>query len=106
MLLHPTAFAFLLLVPGSLAAQEWPQWRGPNRDGISAETGLLKEWPAAGPALVWKAKGLGIGYSGVSVVGKIIFTQADKGSKSYVIALHRENGLPLWETELGKGGAP
>ena len=37
----------------------WPQWRGPNRDGISKETGLLKEWPANGPSLVWKAAGAG-----------------------------------------------
>ena len=38
---------------------DWPQWRGPNRDGISKETGLLKEWPKAGPKLLWKAEGLG-----------------------------------------------
>ena len=48
-------------------AGDWPQWRGPNRDGISKETGLLKQWPKDGPPLVWTAKGAGRGYSTVSV---------------------------------------
>ena len=51
------------------APADWPQWRGPNRDGHSADTGLLKQWPEGGPKLVWKATGLGSGYTGVSVVG-------------------------------------
>src|SRR6185295_6373654 len=45
----------------------WPQWRGPLRDGVSTETGLLSSWPAAGPPLVWSAKGLGRGFSSISV---------------------------------------
>ena len=48
------------------AAGDWPQWRGPNRDGKSAETGLLQSWPDGGPALLWKAAGLGVGYAGMS----------------------------------------
>jgi hypothetical protein len=55
-------------------AQDWPQWRGPNRDGISKETGLLKQWPATGPALVWKATGAGGGYSSLAISGGRIFT--------------------------------
>ena len=50
------------------SAANWPQWRGPNRDGISKETGLLKQWPADGPPLVWKATGAGGGYSSFSIV--------------------------------------
>ena len=57
---------FLLLSLTTLAA-DWPQWRGPNRDGISAETGLAASWPAAGPPVVWKVKGLGQGYSSLAI---------------------------------------
>ena len=66
--LLPVRIALLTLALG-LASQAmaqtaalWPQWRGPNRDGVSKETGLLKQWPADGPPLVWKATGAGRGY--------------------------------------------
>ena len=51
-----------------LQAADWPQWRGPNRDGKSAETGLLQQWPKGGPHLLWRAEGLGEGYSSFAVV--------------------------------------
>ena len=57
----------ILLLALPLLATDWPQWRGVERNGISPETGLLKSWPAGGPPLVWKATGLGEGYSDVSV---------------------------------------
>lgn len=88
------------------AAPDWHQWRGPNRDGISTETGLLKQWPSGGPRLLWKAQGLGSAFASVTVAGNAIFTQGDKGARNYVIALKREDGTPLWETELGRSGAP
>ena len=69
----------LLSLPIALWAADWPQWRGPKRDGISAETGLLKAWPASGPPLVWKAEGLGEGYSSMSVSQGMIFTQGQRG---------------------------
>ncbi|MFO1499328.1 MAG: PQQ-binding-like beta-propeller repeat protein [Verrucomicrobiota bacterium] len=104
------AFFFCVLTGGRMLAapapDDWPQWRGPNRDGVSAEQGLLKEWPASGPPLVWTATGLGKSYSGIAIAGDTIFTQGDKGGKNYVIALHRQTGKPLWEAELGKAGAP
>ncbi|HYG83133.1 MAG TPA: hypothetical protein VD861_22235, partial [Pyrinomonadaceae bacterium] len=52
---------------GAQTGGEWPQWRGANRDGISQETGLLKEWPESGPPLAWKAAGAGRGYSSLAV---------------------------------------
>jgi hypothetical protein len=52
----------LLSIVHSVAAEDWAQWRGPKRDGISRETGLLKEWPAAGPSLVWQLSDVGSGY--------------------------------------------
>ena len=61
------ALGALLAAP--LFAGDWPQFRGPNRDGVSTETGLLQSWPADGPPLAWTAKGLGGGYSTVSVAG-------------------------------------
>jgi len=60
-------FLCLVLTVGFCFADDWPQFRGPNRDGKSAETGLLKEWPEAGPKLLWSVDGLGIGFSSVVI---------------------------------------
>lgn len=88
------------------SAPDWPQWRGPNRDGVSKETGLLKQWPKDGPPLLWKATGIGAGYSGVSVVDQRVFTIGDKGAANQLLALNRANGAVVWTAPLGKGGAP
>jgi outer membrane protein assembly factor BamB len=90
----------------SLRADDWPQFRGPNRDDICKETGLLQDWPAGGPPLAWKAKGIGDGYSTVSVVGDKIFTIGDKSETSFVSALKAADGKIAWSAKLGKGGAP
>ena len=89
---------------GFAAVGDWPQWRGPNRDGISTETGLLKSWPAGGPQLAWKATGLGRGYSSVSIVGNRIFTVGDADDSSAVVALDLAGGKILWSAKLGKTG--
>lgn len=88
------------------AEGDWPQWRGPNRDGVSAETGLLKEWPAEGPKLAWKITGLGAGYSGVSVLDGKIYTMGEDKESTYVRALDVKDGKLLWSTRIGKAGAP
>jgi outer membrane protein assembly factor BamB len=90
----------------SAAQLDWPQWRGPNRDGLSAETGLLKEWPKEGPPLLWKATGLGAGFSSVSVAGQRIFTMGEQADANHVLALNRADGKILWSARLGKAGAP
>lgn len=96
-----------LLIPALLAsvlvnsAADWPQWRGPNRDGISQETGLLKQWPADGPPLVWKATGLGTGFSSVSVSKGRIFTMGDVDDACCVLALNEKDGKLLWKTPIG-----
>jgi outer membrane protein assembly factor BamB len=87
------------------ASGDWAQWRGPNHDDISSETGLLKEWPEGGPKLAWEAKGLGDGYSSVSIFGDRIFTAGDKGEQSFVEALNLADGKPVWSAKLGKAGA-
>ena len=104
----PATFLLILIAFSSAQAApgDWAQWRGPNRDGLSAETGLLKAWPAGGPPLVWRATGLGAGLSTVAVVGQRVFTMGEKGERSEVIALNRADGKPLWRSELGKAGAP
>lgn len=85
------------------APADWPQWRGPGRDGHSADTNLLKTWPANGPRLLWKATGLGIGYSSLAVTGGKIYTLGDGKEKSHLIALNLE-GKELWKSPVGKTG--
>src|SRR6266481_3108722 len=80
---------------------EWPQWRGPNRDGISKETGLLKQWPADGPPLVWKASGAGHGYSTLSVANGCLYTMGLRGDREYVIAFEVATGKQAWATASG-----
>ena len=87
-------------------ASDWPQWRGPNRDGISTETTLLSQWPKEGPPLAWKSPGLGNGYSSVAVLGGRIFTIGDQRGSSFVVAINETNGSQAWISKLGKPGAP
>jgi outer membrane protein assembly factor BamB len=97
----------ILLISGVGMAADWAQWRGPKRDGVSAEKGLLASWPEGGPKLAWKAAGLGAGFSTVSLAGDRIFTAGDIGDSSYLIALNRADGKVLWKTKLGQpGGGP
>ncbi|HEX9735946.1 MAG TPA: PQQ-binding-like beta-propeller repeat protein, partial [Thermoanaerobaculia bacterium] len=104
--LAPIGAAALLVLAVSLtpvlqASPGWPQWRGPARDGKSPETGLLREWPADGPPLAWRADGLGHGFASVSVAGGRIFTLGDLGDGQYVIALEQSTGRRLWATRIG-----
>jgi outer membrane protein assembly factor BamB len=91
--------------PATVRAEDWPQWRGPNRDGKSADTGLLKNWPAEGPKLAWKATGLGKGYSNMSVAAGRLFTMGDKDDAGYVMALAPADGKILWATKVGAAGS-
>jgi outer membrane protein assembly factor BamB len=83
-------------------AADWPQWRGVHRDGISPETGLLEAWPAAGPPLVWKTRGLGEGYSAFSIVEGRLFTQGQRSGQEFVMAFDVNTGKQLWNTPSGK----
>jgi outer membrane protein assembly factor BamB len=82
---------------------DWPQWRGPERTGISQETGLLKQWPQSGPAALWSAAGLGDGYGSISVKGNQVFVQGLKGRDSVVTSLGRTDGKILWTRVVGPG---
>ena len=100
---RPIALIIGVLATTALAI-DWPQWRGPNRDNISSETGLLKEWPKEGPPLAWKATGLGQGFSTVSIVGDRIFTMGDGPDSSYIRCISLSDGKPIWSAKVGKPG--
>ncbi len=85
---------------------DWPQWRGPARDAHSPETGLLQEWPTEGPRLLWKASGLGQGYSSVAVVGQRIYTVGlQPGNQAALVALDLA-GTKLWQTVISEQEQP
>jgi outer membrane protein assembly factor BamB len=91
-------------------AGDWPQWRGEKRDGHSTDKGLLKQWPQGGPKLLWKSKGLGGGFSSVSVAQDRIFTMGDASDSGYVYALNEKDGKQIWAAKVGRteggGGYP
>ena len=88
-----------------ISAADWPQWRGPQRTATSPETGLLKEWPAAGPRLVWQVKDAGQGFSTPSVVGDRLYLVSNEGLQNeFVRALNVADGKPVWSTRIGKVG--
>jgi outer membrane protein assembly factor BamB len=82
-------------------AGDWPQWRGPRRDGVSTETNLLTSWPPGGPSLAWTGKGLGAGFSSVAVSGGRIYTMGDQRDGQFVIALDEATGRQLWTMRVG-----
>jgi outer membrane protein assembly factor BamB len=96
-----TAVALSIVVASAAAADSWPQWRGPNRDGRSAETGLLQAWPEGGPPLIWAAEGIGGGFSSVSLADGRIYTLGDDADGQYALALSEADGSILWRTPIG-----
>ncbi|MBN2592149.1 MAG: PQQ-binding-like beta-propeller repeat protein [Sedimentisphaerales bacterium] len=93
--------AVLMVVACSSLAVDWPQWRGQNRDGKSADTGLLKEWPNDGPPLAWKIDKIGGGYTAPSIAAGRIFGMSNRGEDEVVWALSETDGRELWVTRLG-----
>ena len=89
------------------ASSDWPQWRGPDRSGVSSETGLLKQWPAAGPKLLWQLNDIGDGYSTPAVVGTRIYLMSNRGMENeFVQALSTVDGKVIWTTRVGNVGNP
>ena len=97
------------------ASSDWPQWRGPDRSGVSSETGLLKQWPAAGPKLLWQLNDIGDGYSTPAVVGTRIYLMSNRGMdnefvqalstsrrKSYLDHARRQRGQSESGTKLSE----
>ena len=100
-----TAVFLILITDSQASAADWPQWRGPNRDAVNRETGLLDKWPADGPKLLWEAKGLGHGYSSVAIVGNRLFTMGDleegQGKAQFVISLDLTTREVVWKAKVG-----
>ncbi|QDV71483.1 outer membrane biogenesis protein BamB [Rosistilla carotiformis] len=90
----------------ALASTDWPGWRGPQRDGISREQGLLKEWPSGGPPLLWSSRGLGNGFSSLAIAGDKIYTMGKKGGQVQLVCASRDDGTVIWETPVGDGSDP
>ena len=82
-------------------AADWPQFRGPNRDGVSTEKGLAEQWPEKGPKLLWKSEGLGGGWSSVAIADKTIYTMGDLEDACYLFALNLQ-GKQLWKARVGE----
>jgi outer membrane protein assembly factor BamB len=104
--LAATFLACVVLAFASAArAEDWPQWRGPNRDGISNETGLLKQWPEGGPKLLWQASDAGGGYSTPAVVGERLYVISSQGeADESVQARNVADGKVAWSVRIGKVG--
>src|SRR5438105_5319680 len=93
-----------VVLPPLLLATDWPQWRGPNRDGVSKETGLLAEWPKDGPKLLWTYKNAGIGFSCPAIVGDRLYTMGGRDSDEYLFCLDiKDPKTPkeAWAVKLG-----
>lgn len=90
----------LLALAPDLNAADWPQWRGPRRDGVCDETALLQQWPEGGPKLLWSATNLGRGYSAPIIVGKNIFLTGDVDEELRIFALDLDGKL-LWRATNG-----
>lgn len=103
LLLPVTALCVLVLTTSvsNLGLDDWPQWRGVNRDGKSAERGLLKSWPQGGPPRAWQAAGAGEGYSSFSVAGGRLYTLGARGGTEYVMAFDEATGKKVWEVANG-----
>jgi outer membrane protein assembly factor BamB len=103
----PDQRGFLLLLSSLLAvcnpcfADDWPQFRGPKRDGVSREINLLKAWSEGGPKRLWLSTNLGSGYSGPAIVGENIYIMGQRAAAQWLLCLEAKGGKELWATRLG-----
>lgn len=99
---NSTPVGFAGATQESSAATDWPQWRGPRRDGVSSETGLLKDWNETKPKLLWSHTNAGKGFSGVAVVGDRLYTLGARDEQEAVLALDANTGKQIWATNVGR----
>ncbi|MGI9427935.1 MAG: PQQ-binding-like beta-propeller repeat protein, partial [Bythopirellula sp.] len=111
--LLPTAVVYLLLLQpltllaerpepqGPAALGPWPQWRGPNRDDLNSETGLLQAWPTAGPERLWSFRDCGVGYAGPAVVGDRLYILGSRNNQEALLCIDVNTGKELWATPIG-----
>ncbi len=89
-----------MIASSLLSADDWPFWRGPDRNDKSNETGLLSEWPEGGPEVEWINKESGLGYAGFSVVGSDLFTLGLEDDSEFALCLDANTGKEKWRTPL------
>lgn len=93
----------MLVLPGmETIAQDWAQWRGPNRDGVSKETGLNLDWSEKKPPLAWVFRQAGAGYSSPSIVGNTLYCQGAADGNDFAFALDAKTGTLKWKQVLGE----
>jgi outer membrane protein assembly factor BamB len=91
----------------SSVADDWPQFRGPKRDAISKETGLLKQWPEGGPKLVWQIKEVAEGWGAPAVVGETVYLFGSHAKEEESLAAYKtSDGSQIWSTKVGPVGKP
>jgi outer membrane protein assembly factor BamB len=83
-------------------AEDWPQYLGPSRNGISPESGLLSEWPESGPALDWTFSDAGIGFSSITISSGLLFTCGARGDQEFLICVDLNSGKELWSSPIGE----
>ena len=81
---------------------DWPQWLGPQRNGLTEETGLLKEWPSEGPKQVWLSKKVGLGYGGPAIVDDVIYLMGSHDGVSSLMAINANTGKERWSTKIAE----
>jgi hypothetical protein len=89
-----------LLSPSASSAADWPQWLGPERNGVSAETGLVKQWPESGPKTLWRTE-LGKGFSAISVADGRLYTMYADAQGEFIVCLNASTGAELWRVRTG-----
>ena len=101
---HPIFSTVLLFASAVLTgigfAADWPQWLGPNRDGVSSETGLQKDWPNSIPPVLWRTP-LGEGFSGIAVARGAVYTMFAEGEDEYAVCLDAATGKERWRVKTG-----
>ncbi len=107
---HLLQLVFIVGLTTSAAGQtgpggDWPQWQGPDRNNVSRETGLISQWPASGPPVVWTAGGVGAGYGSIAIKDDRIFVQGSAGGRSVLYTLNRADGKGLWSKAIGAAGS-
>ncbi len=93
----------VLLALGGLThamAYEWPQWLGPNRDGLTEETGLLQAWPEGGPKRVWLFEDCGVGYAGPAIVDGKLYIMGSREGVERLLCLDASSGAEIWQVDL------
>lgn len=86
--------------PRAAEPRDWPQILGPDRNGVSSETGLLQVWPKSGPREVWRVRG-GVGMSGLTIRNGRLITLVQREGQQWLVAHDAKTGAPQWQTPLG-----